>query len=227
MGDKMGLNKSTGNMYEFVTHTWNTVKGECPHGCSYCYMHHWGKQPPLHFDEKELKTKLGHGNYIFVGSSCDMFAKSIPEEWIIKTLEHCNKYSENRYFFQSKNPEKMIRMLKNVSFDYDICTTIETNRNYQEIMKNSPSTWNRATEMMKCDNSLIKKYVTIEPIMDFDLPEMVKLIKTCNPVQVNIGADSGHNNLPEPPKEKILQLIEELQKFTVIANKKNLERLIK
>ena len=94
-------------------------------------------------------------------------------------------------------------------------------------MNNSPSTWNRATEMMKYDNSLVKKYVTIEPIMDFDLPEMVKLIKTCNPVQVNIGADSGHNNLPEPPKEKILQLIEELQKFTVIANKKNLERLIK
>ena len=223
----MGLNKSTGNMYEFITHTWNTIKGECPHACSYCYMHRWGKQPPLHFDEKELKTKLGHGNYIFVGSSCDMFAKSIPEEWIIKTLEHCNKYSENRYFFQSKNPERMRYMLKNISFNYDICTTIETNRNYQKIMNNSPSTWNRATEMMKYDNSLVKKYVTIEPIMDFDLPEMVKLIKTCNPVQVNIGADSGHNNLPEPPKEKILQLIEELQKFTVIANKKNLERLIK
>lgn len=223
----MGLNKSTGNMYEFITHTWNTIKGECPHACSYCYMHRWGKQPPLHFDENELKTKLGHGNYIFVGSSCDMFAKDIPEEWIIKTLEHCNKYSENRYFFQSKNPEKMIHMLKNISFNYDICTTIETNRNYQKIMNNSPSTWNRATEMMKYDNSLVKKYVTIEPIMDFDMYEMIQVIRICNPVQVNIGADSGHNNLPEPPKEKILQLIEELQKFTVIANKKNLERLIK
>ena len=81
--------------------------------------------------------------------------------------------------------------------------------------------------MLEWFDSPIKKFITIEPIMDFDLPEMVKLIKTCNPVQVNIGADSGHNNLPEPPKEKILQLIEELQKFTVIANKKNLERLIK
>jgi molybdenum cofactor biosynthesis enzyme MoaA len=33
----MGLNKSTGNMHEFITHTWNTIKGECPHGCSYCH----------------------------------------------------------------------------------------------------------------------------------------------------------------------------------------------
>ena len=158
----MGLNKSTGNMYEFITHTWNTIKGECPHACSYCYMHRWGKQPPLHFDEKELKTKLGHGNYIFVGSSCDMFAKSIPEEWIIKTLEHCNKYSENRYFFQSKNPERMRYMLKNISFNYDICTTIETNRFYPEIMKKSPSPIYRGNGMSEWFDSPIKKFITID-----------------------------------------------------------------
>jgi len=39
----MGLNKSSGNMYEFITHTWNTVKGACEHDCSYCYMKRWGK----------------------------------------------------------------------------------------------------------------------------------------------------------------------------------------
>ena len=82
----MPLNKSTGNMYDFITHTWNTIKGECPHGCSYCYMKRWGKQPPLHFDEKELKTKLGIGNFIFIGSSCDMFAESIPENWVNQTI---------------------------------------------------------------------------------------------------------------------------------------------
>lgn len=34
----MGLNKAKGEMYKFVTHTWNTVKGECFHNCRYCYM---------------------------------------------------------------------------------------------------------------------------------------------------------------------------------------------
>jgi hypothetical protein len=71
------------------------------------------------------------------------------------------------------------------------------------------------------------RYVTIEPIMDFDLKELVQLIKIANPVQVNIGADSGNNNLPEPSKEKLLSLIDELQKFTVIDQKRNLSRLLK
>jgi hypothetical protein len=62
--------------------------------------------------------------------------------------------------------------------------------------------------------------------MDFDLEEMVELIKRCNPVQVNIGADSGNNHLPEPSMEKLLALIDELQKFTTIARKSNLGRLL-
>ena len=104
----MPLNKSTGNMYDFITHTWNTIKGECPHGCSYCYMKRWGKQPPLHFDEKELKTDLGKNNFIFVGSSCDMFVKHIPYEWKIDTLNHCLEFPKNKYFLQTKNPGKLL-----------------------------------------------------------------------------------------------------------------------
>jgi DNA repair photolyase len=34
----MPLNKSTGNLYEFVTHSWNPIQGKCPHDCSYCYV---------------------------------------------------------------------------------------------------------------------------------------------------------------------------------------------
>lgn len=34
--------------------------------------------------------------------------------------------------------------------------------------------------------------------MDFDLKEFVTLLKISNPVQINIGADSGSNNIPEP-----------------------------
>jgi len=69
--------------------------------------------------------------------------------------------------------------------------------------------------------------ITIEPLHDFDFDEMVRLIKLCHPNQVNIGADSGNNNLIEPSKEKILALIDELQKFTVIDKKRNLNRLLK
>jgi DNA repair photolyase len=77
----MALNKQKGNMYGFVTHTWNPIKGICPHGCEYCYMRGRVQSYP-HLDEKELRVDLGSGNTIFVGSSCDMWAAEIPEEWI-------------------------------------------------------------------------------------------------------------------------------------------------
>lgn len=223
----MPLNKSTGNMYDFITHTWNTIKGECPHGCSYCYMKRWGKQPPLHFDEKELKTDLGQWNFIFVGSSCDMFADDVPFYYVHKTLEHCKKYPENEYFLQTKDPARLGAFYPLLNEYFSVCTALETNRTYPEIMNNSPSIIDRVLNFARIPTE--RKYITIEPIMDFDLPEFVELIKICNPEQVKIGADSSHkrNNLPEPPKDKILELIEALETFTKVVKKKNLQRLVK
>lgn len=217
----MALNKSTGNMYDFVTHTWNTVKGECLHDCSYCYMKRWGKLKPVRFDEKELKTDLGTGNFIFVGSSCDLFTKDIPDEWILKTLDYCKKF-DNKYLFQTKNPSRINDNYLPVNSV--VCTTIETNRWYQDIMNECPPPYKRAVGMYCID---VPKYLTIEPIMDFDLDEMIQIIKGVNPVQVNIGADSGNHKLPEPSAEKVSMLVKELEKFTVIARKTNLKRLLK
>jgi DNA repair photolyase len=214
------LNEATGNMYTWITHTWNTVKGECPHGCTYCYMKRFGKQKPVRFDEKELKTNLGSGNFIFVGSSCDMWANDIPEEWIIKTLEHCDKF-DNTYLFQTKNPKNIRRILMPKA---RVCVTLETNRWYPEIMSDSPPPEARVEQMMLIRHPL---YITIEPIMDFDLIPFVKMLKELGPVQINIGADSGNNNLPEPSADKINSLISELKTFTTIDRKTNLKRLLK
>ena len=209
-------------MYEFVSHTWNTIKGECPHGCSYCYMKKWGKQPSLHFDNKEIKTDLGTGNYIFVGSSCDMFADDIPIEWIIATLDHCRKHA-NDYFFQSKTPSRMKVFADMMGVTDSVCTTIETNRIYKDIFGNSPSPSDRAFGIRKFG---FNRYLTIEPIIDFDLNDMIDLVKLALPVQVNIGADSGNNWLPEPSKKKLNWLIEELSEFTKVHKKSNLKRLL-
>lgn len=209
-------------MYKFVSHTWNTVKGECPHGCIYCYMKS-KNQRNIRFDYSELKTNLEKGHFIFVGSSNDLFADDIPRKWIEMTIEHCKK-SENRYFFQSKNPKRFLEFTlpeKSV-----VCTTIETNRWYPEIMNNAPHPEERAEAMQNASSSY-PAYVTIEPIMDFDLNELVGLIRKCNPRQVNIGADSKECYLPEPDRGKIFALIKELQKFTTIEKKSNLWRLLR
>ncbi len=219
------LNVSKGDMYPWITHTWNTIKGECPHGCSYCYMHRFGKQRPVRFDQKEMKTILGHGNFIFVGSSCDMWAKDIPDAWISETLGECCRWCLNAYLFQSKNPERFRDWQEAMPPGSTLCTTIETNRWYPDRMVKAPFPWVRADAMASLQ--AFKRYVTIEPIMDFDLLEMVELIERCEPEQVNIGADTGNNSLPEPPADKILELVERLKTFTTIAQKRNLGRLLK
>jgi len=218
----MGTNLSKGNMYEFVTDTWNTVKGACHHDCTYCYMKRWGKLNPVRFDAKELKTNLGLGNFIFVGSSNDMFASTVPDQWIQRTLDYCGRF-DNAYLFQTKNPGRLTAFqLPQKSV---VCTTIETNRHYPEFMCNSPEPIKRAEAMSRIN---LPKYVTIEPIMDFDLEELLELIRKCNPVQVNIGADSSSkkNKLPEPSHEKVRQLIDGLTQFTKIENKRNLSRIM-
>ena len=64
----MALTKSRGNMYPFVTHTWNAIKGICFHDCPYCYMKKFDGLLPIRFDPKELEVNLGNGNFIFVGN---------------------------------------------------------------------------------------------------------------------------------------------------------------
>lgn len=98
----MGMNKQTGNMYPFVTHTWNPIRGRCPYDCIYCYMKVY-PQAEFRFVEKELKSNLGKGNFIFVGSSADMWASVVPSDWLFKVLVHCRGFN-NKYLFQSKNP---------------------------------------------------------------------------------------------------------------------------
>lgn len=212
-------------MYPFVTHTWNVIKGKCPHDCSYCYMKRF-KQSPLHFDEKELKTDLGEDNFIFVGSSCDMWAWKIEGTDIYRILEHCKKYPQNTYLLQSKNPRRFENFYKLFPEKTVLGTTLESNREYPEIYRNAPSTKDRYFSIEKISNEQIVM-VTIEPILDFDLNPFIEMLYYIKPSWINIGADSKGHNLPEPPAEKIKIFIEELKGFTQVKIKKNLERIMK
>lgn len=219
----MSLNKQTGNMYPWVTHTWNAIKGKCPHDCSYCYMKQY-PQPELHFDEKELKTDLGSGNTIFVGSSCDGWAIPIPTGWIHLKLGHCCKYPFNTYLFQSKNPGRFASSEFKLPPYFIFGTTIETNRHYNGINQ-APFPWERMMAMTYLDG--YSTMVSIEPIMDFDLDVMVAWIKTIWPEFVSIGADSKGHHLPEPSPDKLKALIEALKKITEVKLKDNLKRILK
>lgn len=218
------LNKSKGNMYGFVTHTWNAIKGKCEHDCVYCYMKVWGKLNPIRLDKRELNIDLGEGNFIFVGSSTDMFASNVPIKWIEETIDYCKQFN-NKYLFQSKNPTRFLAYLDKFPKDTILCTTLETNR-YVEGLSKTPSIQERVNAMVKISRlSDFDLMVTIEPILDFDLDEFVDMIKQINPKYVAIGADSKNHNLAEPSTEKVDALIKELSEFDIKV-KDNLGRLL-
>lgn len=213
------LNKQKGNMYAFVTHTWNPIKGKCSHDCKYCYMKVFS-QRPLHLVEKELKDDLGQDNFIFVGSSTDMFAEDVSKEWISKVLEHCRIY-KNTYLFQSKNPMRFNEFINEFPLSSIFGTTLESNINHGISLAQDVS----ARAVWLSDFKANIKMVSVEPIMDFDLVPFVIMIKNIEPQWVAIGADSKHHHLVEPSAEKIETLITELKKFTEVKIKDNLKRL--
>ena len=216
------LNPRQGNMYDFVTHTWNVIKGRCCHNCSYCYMKK-RKQHSLHFDSKELLTDLGSNNFIFVGSGTDMFAGNINPKWITQVLDHCNKF-DNKYLFQSKDPANILRHIDHPIFQKSVvCTTIESNRFYPSVMGKAPTIEERGSAMEKIYAKGITTFVTCEPILDFDIDEMVSLVLRCHPEQVNIGRNSWSEvSVPEPTNEKVAELISRLEPHTNIKLKKNI-----
>jgi hypothetical protein len=190
-------------------------------------MKKWGVLNSTRIDDKELRVDLGQGNFIFVGSSCDMWAEEIPDSWVETVIKHCEKF-DNKYLFQTKNPKRFWmywdEFLSNEK--YHLATTIETNRTHSAFMGDTPTPKERAYELggFEGDHNRI---LTIEPVMDFDLDEFQKLINFVDPSQINIGADSGGNNLPEPSNHKLLLLIDWLDKETDYSFKlkKNLKRL--
>jgi DNA repair photolyase len=218
------LSKSRGNMYDWVTHMWSPLTG-CPHQCSYCYVKNsWRDLPEVPTLEVPFPN-LGSGKTIFIGHLCDMFAEGVNESDVLKVLEHCRKF-DNEYVFQTKNPEGVWKFKPYLPEKRMFGTTIETNR--EDLLKEhskAPDPISRANGLGQIEG---KKFVTIEPIMDFDVPELLSLIVFCKPDFVNIGADSKRHNLPEPTAEKITRLVQVLGVHGITIRKKvNMERLLK
>jgi DNA repair photolyase len=221
------LNKQKGNMYGFVTHTWNPIKGKCLHKCSYCYMDKMYKRykwnETIRLDDKCLNDQLGKDNFIFVGSSTDMWSEDIPDHYIKEVLHHCYKF-DNQYLFQSKNPKRFVKYSNDFPLNSLLGTTLETN--YSGLIKdNAPDIMKRINAMIDLNHD--KKMITIEPVLDFEPDRFFEIIKRINPIQVNIGADSGNNKLPEPSKEKLRYLISRIDNTDIkLILKDNLKRLL-
>jgi DNA repair photolyase len=230
----MPLKKSKGNMYPWVTHTHSHLAGKCPHECSYCYVQAMAQKfptmkalysGPIRLIEKEFEVDYGRGKTIFIEHMNDLMAAPVPLDFILKIIRHCLKYPENEYVFQSKNPERYTIMDCFFPERRIFGTTIESSKFLPSIMHNAPPPEWRALAMMKLDG---RKFVTIEPILDFDVDIISSWMDRIRPEFVNIGADSKGRGLPEPTPDKVHGLIEKLKEYGIeIREKHNLSRLLK
>jgi len=230
---KMPLNKPSGNMYPWAW-TWNPYGGLCPYACEYCYARNkiapWLERMGIlkyvgepRLMEKELNIKLvkpKDGKLIFVESNGDLFGYWVPENDILRILEHCRCFN-HEYLFQSKNPERFLDFLDWFPQKSILGTTIESNRDYGVTLAPSPE--ERFQYMTKIPWK--RKMVSIEPIMDFDLPILLSWIGAINPEFISIGADSGENKLKEPNSEKLQSFIWQAELMTEVRLKKNLSRI--
>lgn len=222
----MPLKESKGNMYPWVTHTHSHLGGECPHKCVYCYVNNprWGRPPryqgELRLIESEFKVDYGTGKTIFIEHMNDMFAKGVPIPYQERITAHCMRYPENTYVFQSKNPMYFAGWPFPPS--YILGTTIETNR----IIPGISTAPDPEVRMMAMAAFRCRKFVTIEPVLDFDVDILASWIDRIRPEFLNLGADSKGHNLPEPTVEKIMKFTDKLKEYGIeLREKHNLKRL--
>lgn len=224
------LNTKNGTrMFNIISKTWNPVTG-CIHNCIYCWARKFaltklkntkkyrdGFLPKIH--EEEFNVKFNSG-VVFVSDMGDLFNNEVPREWIIKVIDHIKKFPNTYFLFLTKNPGRYKEFLPYFPKNAILGATIETNKDelfIKQYISNAPLPSLRYEAMKELDWEL--KFISIEPILDFDLYTFVKWIKEINPFMVYVGYDNYNNKLPEPRVEKTLRLINKLSEFTLVIRK--------
>lgn len=222
--------KKEKRMPGFVSHSSNPIRGACAHDCLYCYMkgiyERFGQDQTLRLDEDELKCIYGNGKFIFMGSSRDAWADNVPTEWIIRMYDHCLEYPENKYLLQSKNPMRFLEpgLISHPFMEEKeiivFGTTLESNRDYK--VSKAPCVTERIEAIKKLHDFGFKVSLSIEPLMDFDVPDMFQLISEAQPCMVAIGLNTSNRvKLPEPTKDKVIALLQGMDQMGITIFKKD------
>jgi len=208
---------------------WNVFKG-CEFDCIYCkssFQRQAKRQKPTidkngnfrgcqdcydykpHFHPERLNQSLPNtvgDQFIWVGSSGDIsFCKKERMDLI---LERIKKLPHKTFFFQTKDPKYFwdLDLPENVILGI----TLETNRgNNYKIISKALIPPLRANDFI--ERIYDRKFITIEPIIDFDLDNFIFLITSINPERIYIGYDTKKCRLPEPSLKKTLNLIRKLR----------------
>ncbi|MBA7469601.1 hypothetical protein ES707_04873 [subsurface metagenome] len=210
--------------------TWNCWVG-CDFLCTYCNARRTAltrlRNSPRYKDgfsphlvEQELGRKFKPGSFVFVGYMGDISFASRPI--IIDLTCRIAEQPEVNFLFCTKSPLHYWHWHIVWPENLYLGATIETNRDYR--LTRAPAPLYRYIAMRALDHP--KKFLSIEPVCDFDLDEMLSWITEIDPQIIEVGADNYHNNLPEPPWDKVERLIKGLEDICpTVVRKVGLERL--
>lgn len=219
-------------MFKSIDQTWNVFVG-CLFDCSYCNVRKLiktrlkhsprykdGFRP--HLVNSELTKTFKPGQFIFVGYMGDIsFASRYEVAQILITIQG---HPDTRFLIQTKDPSCFSRWRLPIPLNVVLGTTIETNRDYH--LSKAPLPIDRARSLI--DYPHPHKFLSIEPIMDFDLPAIEVWVEALKPEIIEVGADNYHNHLPEPSGEKLCSLLNRLRDICPnVIEKDGLDRLKK
>lgn len=214
-------------MYTFVDDERpNPLGGKC-YDCEYCYIH--GKKG-MKIRFKHIRDKysgkfklypkiLNRMNNIrsdkpifFCDCICYMH-KDNTEENILEIFWEIKNNRYNTVFLSMvKNPIRYIELIKELPVNMILGVTVEANRDYP-LLSNAPIQSERINQLIKLRKMLDsfkmsnKLFISIEPILKFDLLPFLNSILKINPdFGVAIGYDNHYNKLDEPSLKLTLAL---------------------
>ena len=206
---------------------WNLFTG-CNFNCSYCWarklaetklkaFYSNGFIPTTHPDRFNKRFKPD--DFVFVSSMGDIsFAPSIVLDAVIAVAKKC---PETKFLLCTKNPD-MFRKVQLHQPNLYLGTTIETTEGW--TFSRAPSVRERMWKMVNLSHP--HKFISIEPLMEFDLKTFVWWVEDIKPEIIEVGVDNYHNDLPEPEPEKVRQLLYHLRQICpTVIEKDGLERL--
>lgn len=213
-------------MFSFVTATWNPLGGECLHNCynGKCFakqlidkfsMSCYRGKPFL----KQLDKSFKETDFVFVADMNDLFGDWVPQDMIQTIVDRVGFFGRARYLFLTKNPRRYL------DFDFKkhmiLGATIETNR--ENLLFDAPRREDRIDAMTHLGG---EKFLSIEPIMNFDLAGFAYAIKKIGPKFVAVGYDNWGANLAEPPLLKTQALIKELEAAGIVVYRKTMREAV-
>lgn len=206
--------------------TWNPLAGECGFHCGYCWarrliqqkkMTKYEGNPVLH--EKAFDVKFKRGEWVFVQSMSDLFHNSVSYIIIEEIRDFTNNFPDTNFLFLTKNAARYNQFI--FYRNNYLGVTLETNR--EDNRFDAPERYKRFQEMVRLNYS--RKFISIEPIMDFDFVIFLDWIHQIRPEFVYIGYDNYSCNLDEPLYGEFLELINEMREFTEVHIKTTREGL--